>query len=263
MQQMSDLSQKTFAITPEMAKALGDANKSMQQAIQSMQNRNGDYASMTQGEAMKHLNEAASMLKGSMESMMQGGGKGGMMSLMQQLQQMAQQQMNVNNLTQMLQQMQNGQLTPQQQGELQRLSKQQDMIRKSMQQLNEEAKISGDSKKIPANLDEIAKQMYEVMTDMNTDKLNDKLIQKQERILSKLLDAQRSINERDFEKKRISQTGKNIVRNSPNNSNIPLDENKQEVLDELKRAVNEGYVKDYEDLIIKYYEYLQKEEIKK
>jgi len=202
------------------------------------------------------------MLKGSMEAMMQGGGQGGMMSMMQQLQQMAQQQMNVNNLTQMLQQMQNGQLTPQQQAELQRLSQQQEMIRKSMQQLNEEAKISGDSKKIPANLNDLARQMQEVITDMNTNKLDDKLIQKQERILSKLLDAQRSINERDFEKKRKSQTGENVVRNSPTDLNLSSGDKKQEVIDELKRAVNEGYTKDYEDLIIKYYEALQ-EEIKK
>ena len=38
---MSELSQKTFAISPEMGKALGNANQKMDQSMQSMQNRNG------------------------------------------------------------------------------------------------------------------------------------------------------------------------------------------------------------------------------
>src|SRR5690606_11861609 len=116
------------AITPEMGKALGNAQREMMKSIQSLQNRNGNIASLSQGESMKSLNEAASLLKGAMESMMQGSGQGGMMSLMQQLQKMSGQQMGLNNMTQMLQQMQQGKLTPQQQAELQRLSQQQELI---------------------------------------------------------------------------------------------------------------------------------------
>ena len=263
MKQMEELSQKTFAISPEMGKALGDANKQMQQSIQSLQNRNGSYAAITQGEAMMHLNQAASMMKGSMEAMMQGGGQGGMMSMMQQLQQLSSQQMNLNSLTHMLQQMQQGQLSPQQQGELQRLAHQQELIKKSLAELNEEAKISGESKKLPADLDNILKEMQEVLTNMKTEKLDDKLVQKQEQILSKLLDAQRSINERDFEKKRKSNTGENFVRQSPFDINLSSDEGKEKLKDELNKVVQEGYAKDYEKLILKYYEAIQKEDIKK
>ena len=101
--------------------------------------------------------------------------------------------------------------------------------------------------------------MQEVITNMQTDKLDDKLVQKQERILSKLLDAQRSINERDFEKERKSQTGENYVRKSPGEINLSEEGDKKKIIDELKRAMGEGYTKDYEELIIKYYEALQKE----
>ncbi len=261
LQQLSDLSQKTFAVSPEMGKALGNANQKMDVSIQSMQNRNGPFAAITQGEAMKHLNEAASMLKNSMESMMQGGSGGGMMSLMQQLQQLGGQQMSLNNMTQMLQQMIQGNMTSEQLAEFQRLGQQQDLIRKSLEQLNEEAKLSGESKKIPADLENIVKQMQEVVTDMNTERLDDDLIQKQERILSKLLDAQRSINERDFEKERRSETGQRIVRQSPTELNLSSDQGKNKIKDELNRTVREGYKKDFEDLIRRYYEALQKENI--
>ena len=136
------------------------------------------------------------------------------------------------------------------------------MIHKSLEQLNEEAKISGSSKKLPADLESILHDMQEVLTDMNTEKLDDKLIQKQEHILSKLLDAQRSINERDYEKERNSRTGENIVRNSPSELNLNSTEEVDKLKEELNRAVQEGYVKDYEELILKYYEALRKAENK-
>ena len=259
MQQMSALSQKTFAITPEMGKALGDAKQEMNKSINGLQNRNGNQASISQGKAMESLNMAAELVKSSMEQMMKGGGQGGMMSLMQQLQQMSGQQMSLNNLTQMMQQAANGNLTMQQQAELQRLAQQQDMIRKSLQQLNKEAMKSGESKKIPADLNDIAKRMEEVVKNLSSDQIDNQTVQKQEHILSKLLDAQRSINERDYKNERESKAGQDVARQSPAQLNLSSDKGKNKIKDELNKAAQEGYTKDYEELIRKYYDALQKE----
>lgn len=261
LERMSELSQKTFAITPEMGKSLGNAQRNMEQSTSSLQNRNPAASSIQQQEAMGNLNQAIMSLKNQMESMMQGGGsgQGGMMSLMQQLQQLSGQQMSLNNLTQMLQQMQQGQLSPQQQAELQRLAQQQDLIKKSLEQLNKEAQESGVSKRLPVNLDNLSKQMQEVITQMQSQKLDDDLIQKQERILSRLLDAQRSINERDFEQQRQSETGRDIVRKSPDNLNLKNNPKSEQIKQELNKYIREGYSKDYEELIKKYFELLQTE----
>jgi len=259
MQQMSALSQKTFAITPQMGKELGDAQNEMRNSMQGLQNRNGMQSASSQGKAMASLNGAAEMMKNSMESMMKGGGQGsGMMSLMQQLQQMTGQQMSLNNLTQMLQKEMSGNLSMQQQAELKRLAEQQDVIRKSLEQLNKEAMQSGDANKIPANLEDIAKRMQEIVKNLNSDNLNDKTVQQQEHILSKLLDAQHSVNQRDYENKRESTAGKNVVRQSPAELNLSSQQSKNKIKDELEKAAGEGYNKDYEDLIKKYYEALQK-----
>jgi hypothetical protein len=261
MSQLSSLSQKTFAITPEMGKALGDAMQNMDKAIQELQNRNLGLSISNETEAMASLNEAATLMKSMMDAMSQNGGQGsGMMSLLQQLGQMSGQQMSLNNLTQQLKGQGQGQgkLSPEQLSQLQRLSQQQELIRKSLEQLNKEAKIAGQSKTLPTNINDILKQMEEVVTDMKTEKLDDQLIQKQERILSKLLDAQKSINERDFEKERKSNTGENVVRQSPNKLDLQK-QNKSKLIDELNKSINEGYLKDYENLIKKYYEQLQKE----
>jgi hypothetical protein len=101
--------------------------------------------------------------------------------------------------------------------------------------------------------------MQEVITDMQGEKLDDDLIQKQEHILSKLLDAQKSINERDFEKERESRTGKTVLREFPAELDLSSPNSLNKIRDELNKAVKEGYSRDYEDLIRKYYEILQNE----
>jgi hypothetical protein len=255
MQKMSELSQKTFAITPEMGRALGKAISSMQQSITFMQNQNGVAASQKQKEAMASINEAASLMKGGMDQMMNGGKSGGMMSMMQQLQMMAQQQMNLNQLTQMLNQ---GQLSQEMLGQMQRLAQQQEAIRKSLEQLNQETRESGQSKKIAANLEKILDEMKEVVTNLQSNKINNDLVKQQERILSKLLDAQTSLNERDYEKDRKSIAGKEFNRNSPPDLILTTEEGKNKLRDELLKAVRDGYKKDYEDLIRKYFETLEK-----
>ncbi len=78
--------------------------------------------------------------------------------------------------------------------------------------------------------------MREVVSDM-THKLDNNLI-RQERILSKLLDAQRSINERDFEKQRESTAGQKFVRQSPAELNLSSSKGKDKIKDELNKAVN-------------------------
>ncbi|MHB9039959.1 MAG: DUF4175 family protein [Melioribacteraceae bacterium] len=257
LQRMSDLSQKTFAITPEMGKALGKALSNMQQSMNAMQNNQGPPAAQMQKNAMASLNEAAGMMKGAMDQMMSGGGQGGgMMSMMQQLQKLGQQQMNLNQMTQMMNQ---GQLSQEMMAQMQRLAQQQEAIRKSLEQLNQEAKESGQSKRLAANLEKILNEMKEVVTNLQSQKVNNDLVKRQEKILSKLLDAQRSMNERDYENERKSDSGKNYSLTSPPDLLLNTEEGRNKLKDALMKAIKEGYKKDYEDLIRKYFDSLQKE----
>jgi hypothetical protein len=255
MKKMSALSQKSFSITPEMGNALGRANSEMQQSLTGMQSQNVPFSSQKQKNAMQALNEAATLTKSGMNQMMLGGQSGGMMSMMQQLQNLSRQQMNLNQLTQMMNQ---GQMSQEMMAQMQRLSQQQDMIRKSLEQLNKEAKESGKSKNLAANLEQIANEMKEVVTNFQTQKLNDDLVKKQDKILSKLLDAQKSINEHDYEKDRKSTSGKDFDRNSPPNLILSTEEGRNKLKDELMKSIREGYKKDYEELIREYFNALEK-----
>jgi len=260
LKQLNQLSQKTFAISPEMGEALGKAKNNMNKSIDGMQNRNGQQSMSNQGEAMSNLNGAASFLQNALQSMMQGGGQsgGGMMSLMQQLQQMAQQQMGLNKLTQMMKQ---GQLSMQQQAQMQRLAREQAAIQKSLNDLNREAREAGESKKLATDLERILQDMNEVISGLNTQKVDDDLIKTQEKILSKLLDAQRSINERDFEKNRESLSGKLFDVKSPDQLLLNTEIAKDLLREELLKSIKEGYTKDYEELIRRYFESLNQSSI--
>jgi len=255
LSRLGDLAQKTFAVSPEMAKSLGDARREMNKSLENMQNRNNKQAAGNQGQAMASLNQAAGMMQDAMAQMMQqgNGGQGGMMSMMQQMGQMAGQQMSLNQQVQEMMKGNNGKMSQEQMGQMQRLQQQQEVIKKSLDQLNKETKAAGKSKSIPANLDKLSQEMQEIITDMRTGKYNDDLVKKQDKILSKLLDATKSINERDFEKERESFTGTNIKKNSPGAFNTDGGKKERNYSDNINKALQGGFTKDYEDLTRKYY----------
>jgi len=254
---LSKLSQKTFAITPEMGKSIGDAMRQMNSAMQSLDQRNGQQAGGQQQGAMGSLNEAASQLQSAMQGMMQGGqGMGmGMAGFMQRLQQMSGQQQGINQGTQNM-----GGMSPQQQAEMGRLAAEQGMVRKSLEQLAKEAAQSGELSKMLGDLNKIAQEMREVQTDLAQGNVNPETLKKQERILSRLLDSQRSARERDFEKKRKAESGTNVARKSPNEIDLNTQEGRNRLRQDLQKAIEEGYAKDYQELIKKYYEALERME---
>jgi hypothetical protein len=250
---LAALSQKTFGVTPEMGKSIGDALRSMNDAMRSLAQRNRPGASQQQTEAMGSLNEAAQRVEDSMNAMQQGGGQGmGMAGLMQRLQRLSSQQGGINDASRNL-----GAMTQAQAAEMARLAGEQGMVRKSLEQLAREAAASGDLKKLMGDLNRAAREMAEVQTDLMSGNLNPETVRKEDRILSRLLDAQRSTRERDFEKKRTSTAGEDILRESPAPLDLTTIQGKERLRRDMQKALEEGYAREYEDLIKRYFEILE------
>jgi hypothetical protein len=247
-----ELSKRSFAVTPEMGRAIGEAMMHMQTAMNALEVRNGYGASQEQGLAMGSLNKAAMQVQKAMESMMQGGGTG-MGGLLQQLQMLAGKQESINMQT----------LRMQQAAEAARIAVGQEAVRKSLEQLAKEAEASGEQKKVLGDLDRIAEDMKEVVHNLEQNDVNPETIHRQERILSRLLDASKSMRERDYEKRRKAETGKEIARRSPGELDASTLEGQTRILDDLLKALQQGYSKDYQELIRKYFEALQKTELQK
>ncbi|MCU0424931.1 MAG: DUF4175 family protein [Candidatus Kapabacteria bacterium] len=281
---MAELSQKSFAVTPEMGKELGEALQQMENATQSLEDRNAQQAGQQQGGAMSSMNKAAGQMQSMLGQMQQGQGngpggqqqgeqgegmgQGGASSFMERLQQAAGQQQMLN---QAMQQMMQGQQQGQQQGQGQgqqrlgqgsgeeagRMAAQQEAIRKSLEDL---AKDQKGGKRALGDLDKLAKEMQEIVSDMKSGNISEETIRRQEKILSRLLDASRSTREQDFEKQREAKSGQNFSRQSPATIDLRSQEGRTRALQELLRSAQQGYTKDYEALIQRYFEALQKVE---
>jgi len=249
---LGSLAQKTFSITPEMGKAIGDAMRSMDQAVEMLGNRNGAVAADHQGAAMASLNDAAAQLQSGLNAMMQGGGQGGgMASLMQRLQQMAGKQQSINEATRNM-------LTQRQLAEMSRLAGEQGAVRKSLEELAREAARSGETSRILGDLNRIAEEMREVQTDLAQQDVNPETIRRQDRILSRLLDSQKSMRERDYEQRRKAESGSSVARRSPGELDLTSQEGRDSLRRDLLKALEEGYARDYEMLIRKYFEALER-----
>ncbi len=249
---LAELAQKSFVVTPEMGKQIGKAMGQMQQSMNAIEQRNGQITSSMQGEVMASLNKMATLVQSAMQSMQQQGGQGGG-SLMQQLRSMAMQQQNINMQTQQLGQQQG--LSQQQLQEIGRLARQQEAVRKSMEQLQREAQGSPERNRIMGDLNKIASEMKEVVEQLEQQNVDPTTLQQQERILSRLLQAQRSMRERDYEQRRTATAGVTPTRQTP----LQLSEGKESQLQrDLRRAMESGYSKEYIELIRRYYEAISK-----
>ncbi|MCE7933299.1 MAG: hypothetical protein DYG96_01775 [Chlorobi bacterium CHB2] len=286
--QLGQLSQKSFAVTPEMGRQLGDAMRQMQSATNSLEQRDGNKASQQQGGAMSAMNQAAMMMQQALAQMQgqgqQSGGMGeGMASFQQRLQQMAAQQQMINQAMQGMGQGQgegegeqegkqgkkkgkngqggsegqDGEENGGEEGRMRKLTQQQQQVKKSLEELNKEARQEGGTRKNRVgDLDRAAQEVEEVLSDMRSGNVTPETLERQEKILSRMLDAMKSQRERDFEKERESKPGVDVTRTSPGQLKFPDEASRAKQQRDLLRSREAGYTKDYETLIRKYFEAL-------
>lgn len=251
--QLFEASKQSLAIQPEIAQQILKAQQNMQKAQQSMTDRNTSRASQEQAQAMGHLNQAAWKISQNLNQMGQQSGSGGMSfeQFMQQMQQMAQSQQGINKQSLG---MGIGQHLAQQ-AAMSRLTQRQGQVRKTMQQLAKEAK---GMRNVLGDLDHIVEEMKKNEKDFTQNEITPETIERQNRIMSRMLDAQKSIRERETSRQRQGETAKPVFATSP--EELPENLNQQNQLQrDLLRAKREGYTRDYFELIKSYFESMQKE----
>lgn len=268
---MMQLSQKSMAVTPEMASDLGNAMQAMKDAISHLAERQGGQAVQDQSSALSSLNSAIGKMTESLAQMMdgegagQGGqgqspgmGKGQGQSPFERLQQLAGEQQGINDGMQKLG-ADGKPSNSQQRAEMGRLAAQQGKALRAMEELDREIKESPRRDRPAGDLRAITEDMREVFSDLQSGNITPETSMRQERILSRLLNASRSLNERDFEKQRESRSADDITRDSPPDLiNGTLESrivSQRQAIEKLRQA----YTKDYESLIRLYFEILQRE----
>src|SRR5262249_5037357 len=99
--------------------------------------------------------------------------------------------------------------------ELERIAQEQRRLREAIDQIQQEDASRPEQPKLRGRLDKVKQEMKEVEEQLRDGNTQGDLEQKQTRILSRLLDAQRSVNRRDFEPQRESRPGEDVNRPSP------------------------------------------------
>ncbi|MDD2422780.1 MAG: hypothetical protein PHT37_01330 [Candidatus Cloacimonetes bacterium] len=182
-----------------------------------------------------------------------GGGGGGMESLMQMLGQMGQEQMAINMLTEQLMmqmQAQGGKMSPAMQDQIQKLASDQERLAENLKralQQDPEAQKQGNAIK------QIIEEAESVARNLRQNRFDPAIMKQQENILSRLLDAQRSITKRDTSERRKAESSTGLP---------SADQIKAVDYDALRRAMMlddgfKNYPREYQQLIMEYLKILQ------
>jgi len=255
---VSDLTKETLFVNSAIMERLGSALANMQKAIEQLNGKSPSRSTSNQTEAMAALNQSAQMLLNSLSQASQCQSSGtGMQSLMQKLSEMAQQQQQCNQGTQMIPMPMPGQMMSMaQQQAMQRLADQQEQIRKSLQELTEEY---GNPDNVLGRLDQIEQEMKKVVEQFRGNNFDRSTVERQERILSRLLDAEKSAHKRDYSRKRQARTTDDIIRRGP--SLLDFGANHDERLaEDIKKALAEKYPRRYENQIKEYFKALAEDQ---
>jgi hypothetical protein len=143
-----------------------------------------------------------------------------------------------------------------QQSAMRRLAARQQQMRKSLEQLQKEISASGDQ---TGDLGGIANDMEAVIRDLRQNRILKQTLARQQRILTRLLDAQKSLKTQGFKKERKSKSGQDILRESPGELPADFGERQSLLRENLEKALKEGYTKEAENIIRQYFELLSEE----
>ena len=212
---LATLSKQTPFLSNKVSAALGRAMQGLQQSGREMSQGGRERGERSGRGASASLNEAVNELRSTEASMCNkpGSGTGGR-TPSQRLGELGDRQSTLNNRSRQISRRLSQQLSMTQgdDAEMRRLADEQRRIREQLQDVrrDEEAKQS-----LLGRLDQAQKDMQEVEETLRQGQAGDDLEQKQVQILSRLLDAQRSIHRRDFDPQREARRGEDVSRPSP------------------------------------------------
>jgi len=224
---------------------IGEARKDVELVLQSLEEERALEADAAATRAYRSINLAVIALLRSSSSSGSGSGTG-----RQQLQQLMQQQMALGQeLKRLLAGGNSGQGSVAERAAMSRLAGEQRKMEDLLKQISEESAGTGE---LMGKLDDVAKQMEEMAKDLEEGRLTQELVERQEHIMTRMLDSQRSMRERDFKKERTSTTAADVKALAPE-SWSPGADRSDVLLRMIRKAMQEKGPAEYEDLIREYF----------
>ena len=110
----------------------------------------------------------------------------------------------------------------------------------------------------PGGLSKANQDMKETIQDFKRKKVSKETIERQEEILSRMLDSQKSLTQRGYKEERKAETATEIIYEGP--SGLPLDygQRRNLAIEALNQSLKAGYSRDYQTMIRRYFNSLSK-----
>lgn len=196
-----------------VTKEVGELNDHIDKSVSHVKDRRKGNASSEMQLSMASMNNLALMLNDRLDQMMKmmanmkpGKGKGKGKSKMPSLSQLQ------NKLNQQIQQMKNGSTPGRQMSEqLAKMAAEQERIRRALQEMQEEMKKQG-GKGIG---DDIPGKMEQTEMDLVNKQVTEQTIRRQQEIMTRLLEAEKSMREQNMDEERKGETAKDYSKEAP------------------------------------------------
>ena len=244
------LGRQSFNITPEMGRAVGRANAAMHKSVEQLESGNMREATDSQLSAMTGLNETAVALNNAMQVMMQSGSASGYEQYLQRMQNLSQGQQGLNQQTLS---MQLGQMAAMSQAELmRRLQARQRQLAQDLEAImNDYPSQSGGQE---GGLGQALQEMEGIIKDFQRRRVTRRTLDRQQRILSRMLDHQKSLAVDDFKQERRGRTPtEGFTYAGPLSLQSGLGQRGDTIMQAMDKALREGYSQEYQVIIQHYF----------
>jgi hypothetical protein len=252
--ELFEMSKENIMIPDRLMKNLGRAREGMENALLFLEQNKAFLAATGATQATTTLNETTIDLLRTCKNC--SGGGSGMPQSSPLLQRLLSGQQQVLKESEQLIALRAAQekLRQEMQADVQRLAGEQRSLKDIAEKMQKDFK---QNERTLGRVDKIVEEMEEVIKDLESGKLDEETLNKEERILSRLLDAQRSVHSRDYEKERVSTTAGNVFSEGGSAAVPPT--GAQALREEIRRAMELKAPGEFEDLIRLYFRALAEE----
>ena len=248
---LDDMAQKSLAIPPEISAMLGQAMNLMEAGVEAYEKDNGLAGRVRGEEAYAQLNQVVIELNRSASASMKSCSAGQQgSSARDQMQQMTQKQQQLNDATRQLRdRLKNpDQLSAEERGQMARMLGEQSALEQALREIEKKA---AEERDLMGRMDKMRQEMKEVIGDLESEALTEETLRVQEKIVSRMLQAQRSLHKRDYNKQRESRVGEKIY--SQGGSAIDEEEARRQLRRDIQRALEANTPEEYEELVRQYF----------
>ncbi len=256
---LASLGAQTLTVPPELGQELARGLNFMEEAGRALVEGRSAIGQGQMQQARRSLHRAVMLVLDAAERAAKGGGmKGGLQDLLEQLAQMTAEQMQINaGMSGLPIPIPMSGLSAQQLQQLMELLARQQALREQLERLMQS--MGGERPGLTGRLEGLIDEMKVVERSLAELQVDRKLIERQEGVLARLLDAQRSIRQEGFKEERRAETAKGYRIVPVSNLSGDLGERNRRLREELLRALKQGYPPEYERLIRAYFQRLLEE----